>query len=268
MFVFFRFLCAGFAILFLCVLGCGTDDDVDTSTDVLTEDSLLLDDLATDALVDTPEESGEAMMPNTDQVADDADEDDDGFTADFSLTLGSGLTGSEYAEEWLPERQVLVSKWSERLLTDPSFPIMERETAVGVVVLSLLDMGFLENELVTLQKILEKGEDLGLLPCPAEVAPHLRGVFLDQPDYRTGDRLGEFFVAMQPLYLVDMEPRIFSVVRDDDFPHEETELGLWLIANKISDAGRDRRFDPLDPENKDHGGRFAFMLPLAPLSVE
>ena len=60
-------------------------------------------------------------------------------------------------------------------------------------------------------------------------------------------------------------PKIFSVVRDDRYPHPETGIGLWLIANGTVDASDeerpDRLFNASDPEGFDHGGRFAFIIP-------
>ena len=61
-------------------------------------------------------------------------------------------------------------------------------------------------------------------------------------------------------------PKIFSVVRDDKFPHSETGIGLWLIANGTIEAGGvelpGRLFNASDPpDGPDHGGRFAFVIP-------
>ena len=51
-------------------------------------------------------------------------------------------------------------------------------------------------------------------------------------------------------------PKIFSVVRDDRYPHLDTGIGLWLIAN-----GAEKLFNASDPDGFDHRGRFAFVLP-------
>lgn len=107
---------------------------------------------------------------------------------------------------------------------------------------------------------------MGLETCPVELAPQLRLQLLDQPDYRTGERLSEFFVASEPFVLTrDGLPKIFSVVRDDRYPHPETGIGLWLISNGTIDAEDkehpDRLFNASDPEGIDHGGRFAFVVP-------
>ena len=82
---------------------------------------------------------------------------------------------------------------------------------------------------------------------------------------RTGARLGEFFVASEPFVLTrEGLPKIFSVVRDDNFSQFETGIGLWLIANGTLDVGDaenpNRLFNASDPDGLDHGGRFAFVI--------
>ncbi len=75
-----------------------------------------------------------------------------------------------------------------------------------------------------------------------------------------------FFVASEPFVLTrEGFPKIFSVVSDDRYPHPDTDIGLWLIANGTLNAGDaehpDRLFNASDPEERDHRGRFAFVLP-------
>ena len=94
----------------------------------------------------------------------------------------------------------------------------------------------------------------------------LRLQFLDQLDWTTGERLSDFFIASEPFVLTrEGLPKIFSIVRDDRFPHPETGIGLWLISNGTVEAGDaehpDRLFNASDPEQFDHGGRFAFVIP-------
>ena len=189
------------------------------------------------------------------------------FVADFTVTLGTFETGVKILEALVEEKH-RVSKWSTQILSNPDFLVEPEEKAVDVIVMSLLEMGFLENELVTHETILKKGRKIGLEVCPPELAAQLRSQFVDQPDWTTGDRLGEFFVATEKITLAnDGIPRVFSIVRDDAFPHPDTGVGLWLISNNLLDAadagGRDRLFNPADPEGVDLGGRFAFVIPSA-----
>ena len=187
-----------------------------------------------------------------------------GFAADFTVTLGTHTSGADLLQA-LIKKKCMVSLWSIEALGNPDFPVMAEEITVDIVVVSMLEMGFAEGELATLDTIYNRAKQLGLEICPVETAAQLRLQFLDQPDWTTGGRLGDFFVASEPFALTpDGFPKIFSVVRDDSFPYPETHIGLWLIANGTVEA-RDaelpgRLFNASDPpEGPDHGGRFAFV---------
>ena len=191
--------------------------------------------------------------------------DKKGFAADFTITLGTYRSGADLLDTLLEEK-CRVSIWSTQALINPDFPVVAEEITVDIVVVSMLEMGFAEGELATLDTIYDRAKQMGLETCPVETAAQLRLQFLDQPDWTAGERLGEFFVVSEPFVLTrDVFPKIFSVVRDDRFPHLETGIGLWLISNGTVDAGdeehSDRLFNASDPEGFDHGGRFAFVIP-------
>ena len=191
--------------------------------------------------------------------------DKKGFAADFTITLGTYRSGADLLDTLLAEK-CRVSIWSTQALINPDFPVVAEEITVDIVVVSMLEMGFAEGELATLDAIYDRAKQMGLETCPIETAAQLRLQFLDQPDWTTGERLGEFFVMSEPFFLTpDGLPKIFSVVRDDKHPHFETGIGLWLISNNTVFAGHelrpDRLFSAFDPEGVDHGGRFAFVIP-------
>ena len=183
------------------------------------------------------------------------------FTADWTLTLGTYASGDVILDALLEEK-CRVSIWATQSLENPDFPMVAAETTVDIVVVSMLELGFAEGELATLDTIYDRARQMGFETCPIGVAPQLRLQFLNQPDYSSGARLGEFFVASEPFFLTREG---FSVVRDDNVPHPETGIGLWLIANGTFDPNNvehpDRLFNASDPEGLDHGGRFAFVLP-------
>ena len=188
-----------------------------------------------------------------------------GFAADFTLSLGTHRSGADLLDR-LMEEKCRISLWSTQALENPDFPVAAAEITVDIVVVSMLELGFAGGESATLDTIYDRAKQMGLETCPIEIAPQLRLQFLDQPDWRTGERLGEFFVGSEPFVLTrEGLPKIFSVVRDDNFPHLETGIGLWLISNGTVEAGDeehpDRLFDASDPEGVDHGGRFAFVIP-------
>ena len=185
-----------------------------------------------------------------------------GFAADFTLTLGTHRSGADLLETLLAEK-CRISVWSRQALENPDFPVATEERTLDIVVVSMLEMGFAKGELVPLGTIYDRAKQMGLETCPVEIAAQLRLQFRDQPDWITGKRLGDFFVASEPFVLTrEGLPKIFSIVRDDRFPHPETGIGLWLVSNGTVDAGDaehpDRLFKASDPEEID---RFAFVIP-------
>ena len=188
-----------------------------------------------------------------------------GFAADFTLTLGTHRSGADLLETLIAEK-CRVSRWSAQALENPDFPVAAAEITVDIVVVSMLEMGFAESELATLDTIYDRAEQMGLETCPVETAAQMRLQFLNQPDWTTEERLGVFFVASEPFVLTrEGLPKIFSVLRDDRYPHPETGIGLWLISNGTVDVGKGeplgRLFDASDLGGRDHGGRFAFVIP-------
>ena len=191
--------------------------------------------------------------------------DEKRFTADFTITLGTHRSGRDLLGTLIAEK-CRVSLWSAQALENPAFPVAAAEIPIDIVVVSMLELGFAEGELATLDTIYVRAKQMGLETCPVETAPHLRLQLLDQADWRTRERLSEFFVASEPFVLTrEGLPKVFSVVRDDRYPHPETGIGLWLIANGTVDAGDTehphRLFNASDPEGLDHEGRFAFVIP-------
>ena len=188
-----------------------------------------------------------------------------GFAADLTIILGTHTSGVELLDALL-EKKCSVSLWSRQALGNPDFPVVTEVTTVDIVVVSMLEMGFAEGELATLDAIYDRAKQMGLETCPVETAAQLRLQFLNQPNYTVDPRLGAFFVASEPFVLTrDGLPQIFSITRDDSFPHDETGTGLWLIANGTVSVGdennSDRLFNASAPEGVEHGGRFAFVIP-------
>ena len=188
-----------------------------------------------------------------------------GFAADFTITLGTHRSGADLLDT-LIEEKCRVSLWSTQALENPDFPVAAAEITVDIVVVSMLEMGFAESEFATLDTIYDRAKQMGLETCPVETAAQLRLQFLDQPDWTTEERLGFFFVGSEPfVFTREGLPKIFSVLRDDRYPHLETGIGLWLISNGTVDVGKGeplgRLFDASDLGGRDHGGRFAFVIP-------
>ncbi len=178
-----------------------------------------------------------------------------------TLTIGTQKTGIDLLRK-IREEKFLVDQQSVQSLSHPNFPIAKEESEVAVIILSLFDLGFEEDALVSFKDILEKGKEFGYAPCPPEVAVQLRLQFTDQPNY--GVYHGFFIATEENNWYADGIPQIFSIVRDDTSPHPETNIGLWLnsnalIENTTNNTDQDRLFNSLNPE--DYCGRFAFIIP-------
>ena len=95
------------------------------------------------------------------------------FAADLTVTLGTHRSGADLLEALLEER-CSVSLWSRQALENPDFPVIAEEITVDIVVVSMLEMGFAERELATLDTIYNRAKQMGLEICPVETAAQLR----------------------------------------------------------------------------------------------
>ena len=102
-----------------------------------------------------------------------------------------------------------------------------------LVRLSVKDLGFTRS--ATTDQLYKRALELGLELCPAEVGPHYRLQYMDQP-------MDEWvYVGMKEIAASDGDPHVFEVGRDAD--------GAWL----------DRRW--ADPGTEwDPGDQFLFRL--------
>ncbi len=186
----------------------------------------------------------------------------EGFRPDFAVI--NLYSDKQELKDSLEARKIRVSNWANAVIDDSDFVPTGDRAVYNIVVVSMLELGFLENELASYTAIVDEAAKEGLVPMPFETAVMIREQFMTQPEYMSGHRLGEFFIAIHEPKLVqgDPIPKIPSVSRDDEFPHPETGVGLWIVMNAIQlEDGGPRLFDPLDPLGADRGGRFAFVVP-------
>ena len=116
----------------------------------------------------------------------------------------------EITQEQLEKEGVEVSSYAEEMLKKIKWTEKGRIDLVKIKVGELFE----DNNLHTLDDIYKKAKDLGLELCPAEVAPHLRLSYRNQP-------LNEYlYVAMEPITDSDGDPNVFELARDTD--------ELWL----------------------------------------
>ncbi len=136
-----------------------------------------------------------------------------------TVTIG-GKTVEELLVE-LKKQKINISPDAESMLKSDKFIVSERSENFTLVRLKVRDLGFTREP--TTDEIYAKAKSLGLELCPAEVGPHLRLQYQDQP-------LGEwFYVAMKQLIARGVIPSVFELGRDDD--------GLWLRSSPWADPG-------------------------------
>ncbi|MDP3799962.1 MAG: hypothetical protein Q8Q90_00885 [bacterium] len=107
-----------------------------------------------------------------------------------------------------------ISDWAKDIMSKPEFTTFPESTGIQLAKVMVKDLGF--TEMPTTTELFNRIKEVGSL-CPAEVGPHLRLAFTDQPK-------GDWFsVAMEPISGSDGFLLVFSVRRVDDGR-------LWLIS--------------------------------------
>ena len=103
----------------------------------------------------------------------------------------------------LKQNNIFISTYAGYMLNSPGFNTQSNEEHLDLVKLSLKDLGL--NEGVNTREIYAKAKKLGLDICPAEVGPHLRLQYMDQPH---DDWLR---VAMKPIAGRDGKPLLMCI---------------------------------------------------------
>ncbi|MFA7653823.1 MAG: hypothetical protein WCX97_02155 [Candidatus Magasanikbacteria bacterium] len=121
-----------------------------------------------------------------------------------------GMTEKELEKE-LKKQNINISDCARHLMKSKDFTTAKKPESADLVRLKVRDLK-LDNP--TTKNIYKKAEELGLELCPAEVGPHYRLKYTDQP-------LNEWvYVGMKQIADPGGYPSVFELVRDDD--------GLWL----------------------------------------
>ena len=129
----------------------------------------------------------------------------------FENTTIGGKTSETLLGD-LKTQKINVSSCAESMMKNKDFTIEPNPEQINLVRLKVGDLGFTREP--TIDELYQKAESLGLELCPAEVGPHLRLSYVDQP-------LGEWFcIAMKQIADSDGGLSVFGLERDDD--------GLWL----------------------------------------
>lgn len=127
-------------------------------------------------------------------------------------TIGIGGQTEKQLETALEEAKININTYARHMMQQKEFTTEKKPEQADLVRLKVGDLGFDHNP--TTDEIYKKADELGLELCPAEVGPHLRLDYKDQP-------LGEYlYVAMKQIAVPDGHPSVFELGRRAD--------GLWL----------------------------------------
>ena len=122
-----------------------------------------------------------------------------------TITVGGskGVNAVRVAMETAP-CPIFIGDDADEILGRPSFPFLKQQVELDLVILSVFELGFGDQDArkevelgahveVSLRDIYPRAVSLGFELCPAEVGPVLRLQYLDQP-------IGEFLhIAMKPV---------------------------------------------------------------------
>lgn len=126
------------------------------------------------------------------------------------LEIG-GKTAKDLEKE-LKEKKINISDYIKDMIASKEFTTQKNPEQTDLVRLTVKDLGFPGG--ATTKEIYQRAEELGLELCPAEVGPHLRLKYQDQP-------LNEWiFIGMKQIAGRDGYPNVFGLARYGG--------GLWL----------------------------------------
>ncbi|MEZ7171041.1 helicase [Sporosarcina sp. OR05] len=155
-----------------------------------------------------------------------------------------GLSKTQLLEK-LQQHSIRINELGERLLADKSFTTSEHSYELRAVELTVSELGFANG--ATLQQIYAAAHKLGLQLCPLELGPHLRIMYVDQPEGFIGKPshtmrapYGSITIASESIY------------EDEDFPKgfylRKIDGELWL-----------RGYVADDEHVWEHDDRFVFL---------
>jgi hypothetical protein len=142
-----------------------------------------------------------------------------GFPIWRALQIG-GITGDKLLEK-LPTAGHRISDPARDIMGKLTFTTLKKRTTLKLVRVRVKDLGFTAEP--TTMELLKHIREVGEL-CPAEVGPHLRLGYTDQP-------MNEWnWIAMEPIIASSGNPHVFCVGRSSS--------GSWLGTHWVSPGDR------------------------------
>ena len=128
-----------------------------------------------------------------------------------TLTIG-GMNVEQLEEAFaradIQTADIQTNNYAKQMLENKDFSTSKTKERIDLVRLTVKDLGFPVR--ATFEKIVQRAKELGLELCPAEVGPHYRLQYTDQP---TNERV---YVGMEPIPDVDGDSHVFEVGRHGD----------------------------------------------------
>ncbi len=119
---------------------------------------------------------------------------------------------------------IKVTSWAQELLDKTKYST--KKERVDLVLVGIGDLGF--KDMATTKQIYTKAKKLGLELCPAEIGPHLRAVYKDQPLYEW------IRIGMKQIAASGGHPSVFELLRlGDDLWLD----GSWAIPTNLWGPG-------------------------------
>ncbi|MFC9707317.1 helicase [Paenibacillus sp. NPDC056933] len=121
-----------------------------------------------------------------------------------------GLTKAQLIRK-LQQNSILMNELGEKLLADDQFTTSAAKYSLQTVELTVGELGFPDGG--TTGQIFKRASELDLELCPLELGPHLRLVYLDQPEGNSGNLTQRH---RAPLGSITIASEILT--EDEDFP--------------------------------------------------
>ncbi|WP_458123987.1 helicase [Paenibacillus sp. Z3-2] len=121
-----------------------------------------------------------------------------------------GLTKTQLNQK-LQQNSILMNELGEALIADDKFTTSDTKCSLQAVELTVKKLGFPDG--ATTSQIFERASELDLELCPLELGPHLRLVYLDQPEGYSGNPIQPH---RAPVGSITIASEILT--EDEDFP--------------------------------------------------
>jgi hypothetical protein len=126
-----------------------------------------------------------------------------------TVTIGGETAQALKQKLW--DANIIIDSWAIDILISNKFTTIKTPEKIDLIKLQVSDLGFTTEYLTTTEELYQRANEFGLEPCPAEVGPHYRLKYTDQP-------LKEYLY----ICIKKIDKSVFGLAHSDD--------RLWLGA--------------------------------------